>query len=85
MFAISENQPENMERYKALIHASGIGAWEYFPDTETLWCNDVYFSMLGRDLNDYNFKSANNLKEVWVDLLHPDDRETATNQSLPNT
>jgi len=77
MFAISENQPENIERYKALIYASGIGAWEYFPDTETLWCNDVYFAMLGRDINDYNFKSSNNLKEVWIDLLHPDDKEVA--------
>ena len=80
MFAISENQSENVERYKALIHASGIGAWEYFPDTETLCCNDVYFSMLGRDINDYRFKSVNNLKEVWIDLLHPEDKEAATSQ-----
>jgi len=80
MFATAENQSENVERYKALIHASGIGAWEYFPDTETLWCNDVYFSMLGRDIKDYKFNSPNNLKEVWIDLLHPDDKEASTNR-----
>jgi len=68
----------NLERYKALIDASDIGAWEYFPDTESLWCNDIYFSMLGRDINDYDFSSPNNLKEVWVDMLHPDDKEVAT-------
>ncbi|HWZ04796.1 MAG TPA: PAS domain-containing sensor histidine kinase [Mucilaginibacter sp.] len=70
----------NLERYKALVHASDIGAWEYFPDTESLWCNDIYFSMLGRDVNDYDFSSPNNLKEVWIDLLHPEDKEVATNQ-----
>lgn len=78
IFAMPKRQPENIERYKALIEASGIGAWEYFPDTETLWCNDVYFSMLGRDIKDYDFNSPNNLKEVWIDLLHPEDREAAT-------
>jgi PAS domain S-box-containing protein len=78
--AFVNEQPENIERYKALIHASGIGAWEYFPDTESLWCNDVYFAMLGRDMNDYNFSGSNNLKEVWIDLLHPDDREASTNR-----
>jgi PAS domain S-box-containing protein len=66
------------DRYQALIHASDIGAWEYFPETETLWCNDVYFSMLGRDVNDYDFSGINNLKQVWVDLMHPDDCMPAT-------
>jgi len=66
------------ERYKALINSSAIGAWEYFPDTESLWCNDVYFSMLGRDIKDYNISGGNNLKEVFIDLLHPEDREAAT-------
>jgi len=68
----------NLERYKALIEASDIGAWEYFPDTESLWCNDIYFSMLGRDINDYDFLSPNNLREVWIDLLHPEDKEVST-------
>ncbi|WP_295672358.1 PAS domain-containing sensor histidine kinase [uncultured Mucilaginibacter sp.] len=78
-FSAAQTESGNLERYKALVHASDIGAWEYFPDTESLWCNDIYFSMLGRDINDYDFASPNNLKEVWIDLLHPEDKDVATN------
>jgi PAS domain S-box-containing protein len=74
----STDQAGKLDRYQALIHASDIGAWEYFPETETLWCSDIYFTMLGRDIQDFDFKSKNNLKQVWVDLLHPDDREPST-------
>jgi len=73
-------QPGELGRYETIIHASNIGAWEYSPDTESLWCNDVYFSMLGRDINDYDFSSPNNLKAVLIDLLHPEDRETVMSQ-----
>jgi len=70
--------PGKLDRYQALIHASDIGAWEYFPETETLWCSDIYFNMLGRDAKDFDFAGKNNLKGVWVDLIHPDDRESST-------
>jgi PAS domain S-box-containing protein len=76
----STGQSLELDRYKALISASDTGAWEYFPDTEFLWCNDIYFTMLGRDIKDYDFTSPNNLKEVWIDLLHPEDKEVATNR-----
>ena len=72
------DQPGKLDRYQALMHASDIGAWEYFPETESLWCSDIYFSMLGRDVKDFDFSAENNLKGVWVDLLHPDDREPST-------
>jgi len=74
----SADQPGKLDRYQALMHASDIGAWEYFPETESLWCSDIYFSMLGRDVKDFDFSAENNLKGVWVDLLHPDDREPST-------
>jgi PAS domain S-box-containing protein len=77
-FFSSAEPAGKLDRYQALIHASDIGAWEYFPDTETLWCSDIYFTMLGRDIRDFDLASRSNLKEVWVDLLHPDDREPAT-------
>jgi len=77
--AAPATEAESIDRYKAIVHASDIGAWEYFPDTESLWCNDIYFSMLGRDIKDYDFTGSNNLKEVWIDLLHPEDKEVATN------
>ncbi len=67
------------ERYKALIAVSNTGAWEYHLDTDFLWCSPEYFSMLGRDINDYNFSGTANLKETWLSLLHPADRENAGN------
>jgi two-component system, sensor histidine kinase and response regulator len=65
-------------RYKALITSSNTGAWEYHGDTGFLWCSDEYFSMLGRNVEDYDLSGANNLEETWVNLLHPEDRERAS-------
>jgi PAS domain S-box-containing protein len=67
-----------LEKYKGFIDASDIGAWEYFSETDFLWCNDLYFSMLGLDVNDFDLSGSSNLKAVWVDLVHPDDLEEAT-------
>ena len=65
------------ERYEALIAVSHTGTWEYHSDTGFLWRSDECFKMLGRNREDYDFSGAPNLKEVWIDLLHPDDREKA--------
>ncbi|HWQ65830.1 MAG TPA: response regulator, partial [Methanospirillum sp.] len=64
-------------RYEALIAASNTGAWEYHGDIGYLWCSPEYFSMLGRDIRDFDFSGSSNIKQTWVDLLHPDDRERA--------
>lgn len=69
-----------LEKYKAFIDASDIGAWEYFSETDFLWCNDVYFSMLGLDINHYDLSGKPNLKATWIDLLHPEDIEEATSR-----
>jgi PAS domain S-box-containing protein len=45
-----------------------------------MWCNDIYFSLLGRDIADYDFSGGNNLTDVWANLLHPDDRDNAIKQ-----
>ena len=79
-FMSHELQSKKLERYKAFISASGIGAWEYFSETNFLWCNDIYFSLLGRDIKDYDFSGYTNFKEVWINLLHPEDQETAMKQ-----
>jgi PAS domain S-box-containing protein len=78
-FISQETQFKKLERYKALTNASDIGAWEYFPDSDFVWCNNVYFFLLGRDISDYDFSGYANIKEVWTDLLHPEDREKAIN------
>lgn len=33
--------------------------------------------MLGRDIREYNFEGKSNIKETWMDLLHPEDRNIA--------
>lgn len=69
---------KDLEKYKALIKASNIGAWEYFSESEFLWCNEICFSMLGRDIGDYDLSGNKNLNETWINLLHPEDAQSAT-------
>ncbi len=65
------HQLKKLEQYKAFISASDIGAWEYFSEKqEFMWCNDIYFSLLGRNIADYDLSGDANLKDIWTDLLH---------------
>ena len=66
-------QQGTTKQYRQLLTMSRTGAWEYFPATGTIDCNDIYFSMLGRDINHYSM----NLNEAWTKLLHPEDRAEA--------
>jgi PAS domain S-box-containing protein len=34
--------------------------------------------MLGRDINDFDLSGARNIEQVWINLLHPEDRERAS-------
>lgn len=72
------------ERFRALTNASNTGAWEWDEDKQTLWCSPEYFSMLGRNINDFkkNTKKRLDLREKWLDLLHPEDKERANNEFL---
>ncbi len=73
-----EEIKESAARYKALISVSNTGAWEYHLSTDFLWCSPEYFSMLGRDINEFDLSGKSNLKETWIDLLHPEDRARAS-------
>ncbi|HEX3386935.1 MAG TPA: hypothetical protein VHS53_17165, partial [Mucilaginibacter sp.] len=64
-------------KYRAMLTSSNTGAWEYFPKENLLDCNNVYFSMLGRNINDFAKSQAKNLDSVWTELIHPDDRMEA--------
>ncbi len=66
---------EASSRYKAFIAASDTGAWEYDADSGYLWCSPEYLSLLGYEQEEVPEKQT--LKEAWLDLLHPDDREDA--------
>jgi PAS domain S-box-containing protein len=68
---------KSSERYKSLITVSNTGAWGYHRDRDHLWCSPEYLSMLGRDAGQVDLSGVPNLKETWVDLLHPDDRDRA--------
>ncbi|MCX6699858.1 MAG: PAS domain S-box protein [Methanomicrobiales archaeon] len=65
-------------RYETLIAASNTGAWEYHADSGFLWCSPEYFSMMGREINDFDLSGTRNIEQTWVDLLHPEDRERAS-------
>ncbi len=64
-------------RYEALIAASNTGAWEYNNDIGYLWCSPEYFSMLGRDIADFDLREGMNIDQTWLDMLHPEDRQRA--------
>lgn len=72
----------NIQKYRALVSTSNTGAWEYFPKTGFFDCNSVYFSMLGRNISDYDLSGAKNLNELWINLLHPEDEEEAISKFM---
>ena len=64
-------------RYEVLIALTNTGAWEYHDDTGYTWCSPEFFSMLGRDIRDYDISRIGDIDQVWTGLLHPDDRAGA--------
>ena len=69
---------ESEELFKSIIAVSNTGAWVYHGDTDYLWCSPEYFTMLGRSLEEFVMDGVANLQETWIDLIHPDDRQKAT-------
>lgn len=69
---------ESEERYKSIISVSNTGAWEYHKDTNYLWCSPEYFTMLGYDPREFIDSGRVNLEDSWKNLLHPDDRQKAS-------
>ncbi len=69
---------QSRERYKSIIAASTTGAWEYHSDSEYQWCSPEYFEMLGYNEDVFLSNGELSKNNVWANLLHPDDKETAT-------
>jgi PAS domain S-box-containing protein len=67
-----------LAQYEVLMQASNTGAWEFCTQTNHLICNEIYFSLLGRCKLEFDFTAAENLRQLWTDLLHPDDVEKAS-------
>ena len=80
MAAMAQQNAESVERYATLISASNTGAWEYHDDTAYMWASPEYFAMLGHNPQDFDIASGQpNIEEVWLNLIHPDDKERARN------
>lgn len=66
-------------KYESVLIVGKLGGWEYHIYTNELFCSHEYFALLGRG-NDYPARWAKySIKEVWEDLIHPDDVENAKN------
>jgi PAS domain S-box-containing protein len=75
---LAEENRASAERYATLISASNTGAWEYHDDTSEVWASPEYFAMLGLAPSDFLSGGAlPNIEQVWIERLHPDDREQA--------
>ena len=72
---------QESERFVALASVSNTGVWEWDQANGSLWCSPEYFTMLGRDPDDYADAAHRNINDAWLSLLHPEDRERA-NQSF---
>ncbi len=77
-----ENFIQENKRFKALIHTSNTGAWEWNEESQELWCSDEYFNMIGRSASDFPTNENGNysLIDVWLNLLHPEDKERCTKE-----
>ena len=71
-----QNSRKTAVRYQAFIDASNTGAWEYDKIKDKLWCSPRYFTMLGRNIDDY-LKDGNLNFDTWRGLMHPDDLDPA--------
>lgn len=65
------------EKYRSIIAISNMGAWEFHPETGYLWCSQEYFHMLGYDEKSFVKRYAITIESVWMNMLHPDDRQMA--------
>jgi PAS domain S-box-containing protein len=65
------------EKYHSIIAVSRMGAWEYHADTGYLWCSPEYFQMLGYDEKSFLQQYSMTIDDVWINMLHPDDRQAA--------
>lgn len=67
----------NEEQYRSIIAISDIGVWEFHSETGYLWCSPEYFKMLGYTENNFLKNHGLTIDSVWIDMLHPDDRDAA--------
>lgn len=72
-----EQNRQLLARYQSFVSASNTGAWEYHVSSGRLELSDEYFLMLGLDPVQQEHDPQFGSLQVWIDLLHPDDKESA--------
>ncbi|MDG5767926.1 PAS domain S-box protein [Balneolales bacterium ANBcel1] len=74
---IEKDLEDKEQRYRSIVSVSNTGAWEYHHRTGYLWCSPEYYSMLGYDSSDFRAENEDNIRESWLNLVHPEDRDRA--------
>jgi PAS domain S-box-containing protein len=60
---------ESEGRLKIALEASGIGLWDWNPNTNHVFFSDLWLGMLG-----YRTGELPGTSDTWLSLMHPDDR-----------
>ncbi len=69
---------ESEERLQMVLDGSNLGFWDWRVQTGEVYRNEQWANMIGYTLHDIQL----NVKQ-WIDLIHPDDRATAS-ESIRN-
>lgn len=77
-YRLREELRESEKRFRSILAVSNTGAWEYHWNTKHLWCSPEYFTMLDRAPDEFMRNGRANLQETWWELVHPDDRQQAS-------
>jgi len=63
------------QRLQLALEAADVGIWDWNIQTNEIYCNERYFSMLG-----YGHTELPHTLETWKNLLHPEERESVKQQ-----
>ncbi len=69
----------NKERLSKAIDAGKQGFWDWNLETDTLYVNRQYYTMLGYEPDDLTTR-----RESWMDIMHPEDQEHVLPEILYN-
>lgn len=75
--SLDDDAYTSASKYETLITNGKLGGWEFNFKTGEFWCSREYFAMLNRANDAMPKWEKYPLKEGWIDLLHPDDVESA--------
>ncbi|MEJ1361295.1 MAG: transporter substrate-binding domain-containing protein [Candidatus Sedimenticola sp. (ex Thyasira tokunagai)] len=75
--AMAHSVHDRNQRLEYVFAATKEGIWDWDIPTDQALFSPQYFHMLGYMQDDFPEKTA---KKVWVELLHPDDKERAVSE-----